>query len=97
MSNPWRFVDSLHRVVISPDGRVSHSVEVDEIRAYLSAGGIIDQEEHVASPEELVVLKRRDAVLNEWFGRPLDYAQAVELVDRLEASGAELLLPASTR
>lgn len=42
MSNPWRYVDSRHLVVVSSDGLTSHAVGASEIVAYLAANGVID-------------------------------------------------------
>jgi hypothetical protein len=67
MSNPWRYIDSLHLMVISPDGCKSGLVDGDEILSYLAAGGIIDQELHVASPEELRELAAERLRLREQF------------------------------
>jgi hypothetical protein len=54
MANTWRYVDSLHLVVISSDGCQSGQVDSDEILGYIAEGGIIDPEPHpVFSPEQL--------------------------------------------
>jgi hypothetical protein len=53
MANPWRYLDSLHLVVVSPDGRTSASVDSDEILQHIADGGLIDSEERVATPQEL--------------------------------------------